>query len=87
VGTGEVLGAIRRHRAALETTGALAERRRQRRRAELSRLLVEGFTASVERTLQSGELGRTFDDVAEGVIDPYSAAQSILDRVLSLGGS
>src|SRR5712691_2462122 len=84
VGTGEVLGEIRRHRGALETTGALAARRRQRRRGELSRLLVEELTASVERKLQSGELGRTFDDVAEGVIDPYSAAQSILERVLSL---
>jgi hypothetical protein len=41
----------------------------------------------VERKLQSGELRRTFDDVAAGVIDPYSAAQSILERVLSLGGS
>jgi LAO/AO transport system kinase len=87
VGTGELLAEIRRHRGALETTGALAARRGQRRRAELSRLLVEGFTASVERKLQSGELGRTFDDVAEGVIDPYSAAQSILERVISLGGS
>src|SRR6266852_2756152 len=78
VGTGELLAEIRRHRGALETTGALAARRRQRRRGELSRLLVEGFTASVERKLQSGELGRTFDDVAEGVIDPYSAAEEIL---------
>ena len=87
VGTTDLLGEIRRHRAALETTGALATRRRERRRAELSRLLVEGFTASVERKLQSGELRRTFDDVAEGVVDPYSAAQSILERVISLGGS
>jgi len=87
VGTGEVLGAIRRHRAALETTGALAERRRQRRRAELSRLLVEEFMASVERKLRSGDLARTFDDVAEGVVDPYSAAESILSRMISLGGS
>jgi LAO/AO transport system kinase len=87
VGTGELLAEIRRHRGVLETTGALATRRRERRRAELSRLLVEELTASVERKLQSGELRRTFDDVAEGVIDPYSAAQSILERVLSLGGS
>jgi LAO/AO transport system kinase len=78
VGIGELLAQIRRHRAALETAGALAERRRQRRRAELRSLLVEEFTASVERKLRSGELARTFDDVAEGVIDPYSAAEIIL---------
>jgi LAO/AO transport system kinase len=80
VGMGELLREIRRHRVALETGGALAERRRQRRRAELRRLLVEEFTASVERKLRSGELGRTFDDVAEGIIDPYSAAEAILGR-------
>ena len=87
VGTAELLGEIRRHRGALEASGALAERRRQRRRAELSRLLVEELTASVEKKLRSGDLGRTFDDVADGLVDPYSAAQEILERVLSLGGS
>ena len=87
VGTAELLGEIRRHRGALEASGALAERRRRRRRAELSRLLVEELTASVEKKLRSGDLGRTFDDVADGLVDPYSAAQEILGRVLSLGGS
>jgi GTPase len=87
VGTAELLGEIRRHRGVLEATGALAARRGQRRRAELSRLLVDEFTARVEAKLRSGELARTFDDVAAGVVDPYSAAQSILERVISLGGS
>jgi LAO/AO transport system kinase len=87
VGIAELLGAIHRHRAALEAAGALVERRRRRRRAELTSLLVEAFTLSVERQLASGELARTFDDVAEGIIDPYSAAEAIIDRVLSLGGS
>jgi LAO/AO transport system kinase len=80
VGVVELLETIRRHRAALEAAGALAERRRQRRRAELRSLLVDEFTASVERRLRSGELTRTFDDVAEGVVDPYSAAETILGR-------
>ena len=87
VGTAELLGEIRRHRGALEASGALAARRRERRRAELSRLLVEAFTARVEDRLRAGELSRTFDDVAEGTVDPYSAAESILERVISLGGS
>jgi LAO/AO transport system kinase len=80
VGVAELLGEIRRHRATLEASGAFAERRRQRRRGELRSLLVEEFTASVERKLRSGELARTFDDVAEGLIDPYSAAETILAR-------
>ncbi len=80
VGIAELLDVIRRHRATLEAAGALAERRRQRRRSELRRLLVEAFAAGVERKLQSGELTRTFEDVADGVIDPYSAAETILAR-------
>jgi LAO/AO transport system kinase len=80
VGVVELLETIRRHRAALEAAGALATRRRQRRRAELRSLLVDEFSASVERRLRSGELTRTFDDVAEGVVDPYSAAETILGR-------
>jgi LAO/AO transport system kinase len=80
VGTAELLDAIRRHRATLEAAGVLAERRRQRRRSELRGLLIEAFAAGVERKLRSGELARTFDDVAEGVIDPYSAAETILAR-------
>jgi len=80
VGVVELLETIRRHRAALESTGVLADRRRQRRRAELRRLLVDEFAASVERRLRSGELAGTFDDVAEGVVDPYSAAEAILGR-------
>jgi LAO/AO transport system kinase len=87
VGTAELLAEIRRHRDALEAAGALAARRRERRRAELSRLLVEAFTARVEARLRSGELARTFDEVAEGVLDPYSAAETILERVISLEGS
>ncbi len=80
VGVVELLETVRRHRAALEAAGVLADRRRQRRRAELRSLLVEEFTASVERRLRSGELAGTFDDVAEGVVDPYSAAETILGR-------
>ena len=81
VGTTELLEAIRRHRSTLEAAGAFAERRRQRRRAELRGLLVEAFASVVERKLRSGELARTFDDVAEGAVDPYSAAESILARL------
>jgi LAO/AO transport system kinase len=80
VGIAQVLTEIRRHRAALERAGALAARRRQRRRAELRGLLVERLTARVEHELRSGELARTFDDVAEGAVDPYSAAEAILAR-------
>ena len=83
VGMDEVLAAIGRHRAALEAAGALAARRRARRRAELRALLVEGFTDRVmDGVRDDPALARTLDDVAEGVADPYSAAERILAATL-----
>jgi LAO/AO transport system kinase len=78
VGIEELLATIERHRGALEAAGALAARRRARRRDELKSLLVEQFTASIEQRLASGDLARTFEDVAEGHLDPYSAAEAVL---------
>ena len=83
VGIDALFEAIERHRAVLTTTGALRERRRARRRDELRALLVEEFTARVDDRLRDGELAGTFQRVADGEIDPYSAARAVLD-VLSL---
>lgn len=78
VGIGELLEVITKHRAALEATGALAERRRRRRREQFKALLVERFTAEIEERLAAGNLAPLFDDVAEGRLDPHSAATRIL---------
>ncbi|MGH7392092.1 MAG: methylmalonyl Co-A mutase-associated GTPase MeaB [Candidatus Rokuibacteriota bacterium] len=83
VGIDELLATIERHREALEAAGALAERRRTRRREEFRSLLVEQFTTAIERRLASGDLARTLEDVAEGRLDPYSAAEAVFG-VLSL---
>jgi LAO/AO transport system kinase len=83
VGVGEVFEAVERHRTALTAAGALVARRRNRRREEFRALVVEALTASVEERLHAGDLARTFEDVAEGRIDPYTAAESVL-AVLSL---
>ncbi|MBI2153218.1 MAG: methylmalonyl Co-A mutase-associated GTPase MeaB [Candidatus Rokubacteria bacterium] len=79
VGIVELLAAIRGHRGVLESTGALDKRRRARRRAELQALLVEELTAEVSRRLgPDGDLAPTFEAVAAGRIDPYSAVRKIL---------
>lgn len=79
VGIAELLAEIRRHRSLLEASGALEKRRRARRRAELQALLIEELTAEVSRRLgPDGDLAATFEAVAEGRIDPYSAVQQIL---------
>jgi LAO/AO transport system kinase len=84
VGVGELLEAVERHRAAQAAAGVLVERRRARRRQEFRALLMEEVSAGVERRLRAGDLADTFEQVAEGRLDPYTAAESVL-AVLSLG--
>ena len=78
VGIAELLEALDRHRATLETAGALEARRRARRSQEFKSLLADELTAAVERWVDSGDLARTFDDVVAGRLDPYSAARDVL---------
>jgi LAO/AO transport system kinase len=81
VGVEELLVEIKRHRGLLEASGALERRRQARRRAGLQALLVEEFTEQVGRRLRAGgDLAATFDAVAAGRMDPYSAVQEILKR-------
>jgi LAO/AO transport system kinase len=86
IGVAELLGEIRRHRAALETSGAFAARRRERARAELQALLVDTFRTRVDTALASGRVKAVFDEVVAGARDPYSAAAAILP-VISLDPS
>jgi len=79
-GMAELLAEIRRHRAVLEASGALASRRRAKRRAELEMLLLDELRVRLKHRLQAGDLARTFDDVATGALDPYSATEAILAR-------
>jgi LAO/AO transport system kinase len=78
VGVAELLVEVRRHRAALESSGAFAARRRERARQELEALLVDAFKARVEQGLRAGAVRAVFDEVAAGTRDPYSAAAAIL---------
>ena len=83
VGIAELLEAIKRHRAALERTGALEKRRKARRRGELESLLVEEFTNQVMSRVQTDEaLARTLEAVADGNLDAHSGAAQILGITL-----
>jgi LAO/AO transport system kinase len=81
-GIAELLAEIRRHRDVLNASGAFGARRQRRRREELRALVVEALNVSVEQRLARGELRTPFDAVAAGDTDVYSAARTILDRVL-----
>jgi len=83
VGIADLLTEIGRHRAVLDASGAFSARRQRRRREELRALLVEELNASVEQRLARGELRTPFDAVAAGAPDVYSAARTILDRLLA----
>src|SRR5207302_1568151 len=74
VGIQELLADIRRHRTALEGSGAFAARRRERARAELEALLVDAFRGRIDRALHAGRVKAVFDEVVAGARDPYSAA-------------
>jgi LAO/AO transport system kinase len=80
-GIAELLGEIRRHRSALEESGALATRRRRRLRTELETLLVEEFRGRVARGLADGALRAKFDEVEAGATDPYTAVAALLPMV------
>ncbi len=82
VGIEELLAEIRRHRHLLEAAGALERRRQARRRAALQALLIEEFSEQVGRRLRAdGDLAATFEAVAGGAMDPYSAVAEILKRL------
>lgn len=81
VGIAELLTEIRRHRSTLDARGVLEARRGRRRRAEVEALLVEEFRGRIARGLAGGALATTFDAVAAGALDPYSAVEALLPMI------
>ncbi len=79
VGVEKLLAEVRRHRQLLEASGALEKRRRVRRSTELQALLIEEFRERVSKHLEAnGALAATLKEVADGRLDPYTAAEEIL---------
>jgi len=72
------IGRFRAHPAALRP-----ERRRQRVEASLRNLLGQRLVRQVEQGLPEGELGRIVDAVAARTLDPYSAAEALVQRTLN----
>jgi len=79
VGIGELYGQIEKHRQTLEETGRLLQQRQEQRRREflgiVERRVSEELLKMVER---DEELGRHMAMVEAGDVDPYSAADAIL---------
>lgn len=77
-GAADVWDAIGAHRAHLTASGALADRRAQRRRAELDRIVEQRIRALVAGQLAEAERDRLTTGVAEGRLDPWDAADALL---------
>ena len=79
MGIAELYATIEQHRQSLTTTGQLLVRRRQRRRKELLALLQHRLMAMLVARLEQHEvLHKLNEQVQEGQIDPYTAAEQIL---------
>ncbi|MBI4234508.1 MAG: hypothetical protein HY686_08715, partial [Chloroflexi bacterium] len=71
--------AIQEHRAALEGSSRLAEKRRQRRQQEFLKAGEEGVGAVLRDLIrQEGHLAARATQVADGQADPFAAAQEVL---------
>ena len=86
-GVAELWAAVERHRAHLEGSGALEQRRRERLAAEVFALASARAKTHLERAVaDDAELGRLLDDVEERRLDPLSAVQEVLERVFRIDG-
>jgi LAO/AO transport system kinase len=80
-GVAELWQAVARHRAHLQDSGRLLSRRQDRVAQELRRVLLARATVRVDELAASEEFTTAVKALAAGEIDPYGAA----DRVLQEG--
>jgi len=80
VGIDELYHQMQLHREFLSETGLLSQRRQQQRREQFINTLEKKINAKLLEIIKhDGQLNRYVDDVEKGEIDPYSAADEILD--------
>lgn len=83
-GVEEVYTQIRRHREFLESSDQLEARRKERRRQSFVISLRDMLQDSLTEFLQgTGDLAMVTQAVERGEIDPMTAAQSVIDQLLS----
>lgn len=78
-GTDQVLAAVDAHRRYLREGGLLEQKRRQRRRAEILRIVeARARDKLLQMAARGGRLEELADRVHAGELDPYTAAEQIL---------
>ncbi len=78
-GAQELWTTIGEHRSYLEQSGELSSRRRNRIKAELSKILNWSLEARVQRVLDSPKSAELHEKLESGEIDPYAAAERLLE--------
>lgn len=74
-------GEIRRHQAHLAAGGGLGRRRRDRLAREFRAVLSARMARDVDHTLGEGGLGALLEDVVEHRLDPYAAADKVMEAI------
>jgi LAO/AO transport system kinase len=82
-GVDELWEAIVNHRSHLLEAGTLEEARRQRRRDELAQLLAAHVEGRIDQAMATEPLAGVAKQVEEGTLDPYEAAERVLDDVVT----
>jgi LAO/AO transport system kinase len=80
-GVPAVWDAVRRHRAHLEATGELAERRTRRAVDELRAIVARRLEARALAVLGTGGLDKLQDEVLGRHLDPWAAADQVLSAL------
>ena len=85
-GVREVWEALRRHRAHLEASGGLVERRRRRVETEVLELVERDVRRRLRARLEvDGTVARLVGAAREGELDPHTAAQRIAEAEFGAG--
>ncbi|MFI5907073.1 methylmalonyl Co-A mutase-associated GTPase MeaB [Dactylosporangium sp. NPDC051541] len=80
-GIGELVDAVDAHRSHLVTSGALAARRVRRAEAEVEAIALGTLRARMQDLRTGDTLSTLAREVAEGRLDPYTAADTLLARL------
>ena len=81
VGGQELWDAVQQHRAHLESSGGLETKRHQRLESELLAVVAEMLRQRAEGVVGADGAARIIEDVVARRVDPYDAADRLLDTV------
>jgi GTPase len=80
-GVADEVAAIARHRERLQSTGELELRRRRRARDEVEAIAVTALRRRFGDLHGHADLDALADDVSAGILDPYTAADRLVDAL------